>query len=341
MGLYIVDNVTAKVVDGEVIMDIRNPEEVMDFAEARKSADAEWYNGQMLLLKKIREYREDGEISLTSDFSRLRLGGGFLQIENTKSGRRIVVSMRRSTAQMRPCVLCESGGIHDKRDYILTMILELAEIARYEDDILYIPRLSHFFGYEREVPELLKSYNEELEREVIQEAESIGIKQRTVEYISITAHTPTLPVALMYDDSSGHKPPIYGEVVAEADSSSLEFVGVVEYDTLSLDVDKIRYQDTEREYGKPEGGQLREVLVVDLRRDRVQRWPGESYPITDPLRIRPNVTSLMDALRTIDLSQTGGRYANEKLCAILNKLPSLGADFSLGNHFKPILDKCG
>lgn len=336
--LYIVNNVVAKALDGRITIKIGEPEEIFGFAEAKAAANADWYGGQMQLLEDLREKGGNGKIDLTSETSSLRLGGGFLQVENTSGGKRIVMSKRRLTAQMRPGVLCESGGIHDNKDYILTMILELAEIARYEGETLYIPKLSRFYGYEERVPELLKSYNKKIEEAVIQEANGIGIKQRNTKYIDVATLVPDSPIAIKYSDGSTHNFPIYGEAVAELDSSSLEFIGIVEYDMLGLDVDRIRYQDTEREYAKPDGGDLRESLVVELGRDQVQCWPETSYKIANLFQIRPTTTHLGNVLNTIRLDQTGGTYANEKICAILKKLPSLGPEYALGDHFRPILD---
>ncbi len=331
---YIISDVMAKIVDGKVTIEINNPEAVESFNDAKTCANEGWYSNQIALLELVRQRRVDKQIPLTSDSvdppSRLRLGGGFLQLEKTISGRRIVVSKRRSEG-LRSGMLCESGGIHDKEDYILMMILELAEIARYTDDTLYIPRLTRFFDYGQQD---LDYYNKELESEVIREAREIGIEGHECCYINVISHTLASSVTVIYNG----KPSIYGEVVSEVDSSSLEFVGVVEYDMRGVDVEELKYQDTERP-SKEEDKQLRATAIIDLQEDLVQLWPEVDYPICPSQMGEPEPTELVDVLHTIDLARTGGRYANEKLCAILEKLPSLGSGFLLGAHFEPILRK--
>lgn len=333
---FFVKDVNAKVVGGKAEITIRDQGEFDSLDDAKKCASKSWYANQMALLEFARLRNASADIPLTfttkTSSSCLRLGGGFLQIEKTRCGERIAVPKRRSTG-LRPSMLCESGGVHDKEDYVLMMIQELAEIARFTDKILYIPRLEKFFDYEVNAPELLKEYNEALEREMIEEARHIGICGLETEHIDVRTYTTASMVCVKYDD----RPPIHGEVVAEADTSSLEFVGAVKYDMRGVPIDSLRYKDTEREWDrknnrpKPEG-ELRETLLINLYKDCVQSWPEARYPIDALSEAKPDreTKEVAHVLKNIDLKETDGRYANEKLCAILKRLPA-------GTHFERIL----
>lgn len=237
--LWVADDVTAFVEDGHVTISIQRPLRSLPKELAYKVADPIWFEAQLRKLELARRRGETATIPLTDRLRRsyLRLGGGFLIVQ----GKKIMLFRRTIDAPRRASEFCECGGIFEvgdppdpfgtTNDFIASMLKESPELALVRGDRLYVPNLVAGGGaIEFQPPDVTTKYYDEV---VFQELKSEI--QRASLPISTKHYKPTHFFAsiLSYERSAklqfASSPAISVDFTAESDTSSLEFVGVLNF----------------------------------------------------------------------------------------------------------------
>jgi hypothetical protein len=295
MRFWIIDEAVAEVAAGKITFHIAPPSRSLPPEEAVRAADREWYRGQIAKLIEARESGHTARIPLTRAGSSLRLGGGFLQTE----GDFIVVSRRSADAHARPLVLAEAGGVFDTEWAELQEMFfaESAEIIRLDEKAMVcLPRLEG----------RLARYNATIEKETLRISDrALELRHAGVRGLAVEVVPPRNSALVRFGDL----PPLEMAFAAEADSSSLELIGIMRYP----DCGNLRYFDGECDF---KGDRL-----IPLHREihRINRFTGEDVVWQNGAILRRS--RLEEEMKRIDLAKSGNRYVTEKLREIFRLLP--------------------
>lgn len=243
--LWVADDVVAYVENGNVTISIQRPLRTLPKAKAYKVADPIWFEAQLRKLDLARRRGETAEIPLTDRLRRscVRLGGGFLIVQ----GKRIILFRRTIDAPRRASEFCECGGIFEvgtttdpfetTNDLIASLLKESPELALIRGERLYVPQLATgetsigFQPPDIHVSEYDKIMLEELEQEAKGSRIPItnGPIRPTRFYVTMLNYERSAKLQFAYS------PAVSVDFTAEIDSSSLEFVGVLNFpDDLDL-----------------------------------------------------------------------------------------------------------
>ena len=223
----------------------------------------------------------------------VRLGGGF----GSQEGDCLVISRRDYDAPTRPGVFCESSGklYKEEADYFQMLISESAEIIRITSSgTLLYPQF--------EDGDWLARYNDALKEITIHNAQR-ALKKEISEITPISVAIGSLSNDLEF--RFGDFPPIRGRLAFEADTSSLEFAGLLKWPTMP---DNVRYLDTEF------AGDFylnREVHRINGLTGEDEVWQGGKRIV---------ISTFKEELAKIDLEKSGGLVVTEKLQEIMEGL---------------------
>jgi hypothetical protein len=242
---WVADDVVAYIENGSVTISIQRSLRMLPKEKAYKVADPIWYEAQLRKVELARKRGETAVIPLTDRLRRssVRLGGGFLIVQ----GKRIILFRRTIDAPRRASEFCECGGVFEvgtttdpfdtTNDLIASLLKESPELALVREERLYVPQLAMgetsigFQPSDIHVSEYDEIMREELEREVKESKLPIskGPIRPTRFFITMLNYERSAKLQFAYS------PPVSVDFTAEIDSSSLEFVGVLNYpDDLDL-----------------------------------------------------------------------------------------------------------
>jgi len=308
---WIADNVVADINNGVVTIRIELPRTTMPGKKAEDVAEEIWYQERLDAISLAQKKNETKSVCLTRKGSRtlkrsrLRLGGGFVQIQ----GDNIVIPRRDSKAPRRPCAFTECSGIFEdtNNDYIKTMLLESVEVVRFKDGVLYIPELPGELG---------KQYNDDIADETVKAVKAVNDDlghvaiPLTTKKVCVEIVKPKTYTLLQFDNKD--KIPIVH--TAEVDTSSLECVGFLHYIDLPQDV---CFQDTE--CSSKDEYLRRETHVINYKTGDDTVWKeGSSRSST----LEKEFEQIEKEWVNEPVEESDRLYATEKLRAAIEEWPS-------------------
>lgn len=298
--LWILEQIKASVRDGVAYLDIAVPEISSPKDKAIKVANPSWLREQLGILTDATRMGVtlDRSIPLTRmGWSLLRMGGGFLQVQ----GNNIVVIKRDLEAPFRPGVFCEAGGLFEApdKDLIKRLLLETNEILRVEVNSnfrLWIPQF--------EEPDPLSIYNEAIRTEHARTAQKLNLHTDCTRSCNAVIIEPKDCVWVKF----GNAPVIPMLMIPEFDTSSLELIGIIKCDDISV----TNYYDGEHFEKNCQTVVLdREIHVINFLNGSDAVWQSG--------KVRHS--AIEEEVRAIDRSKTKGLVATEKLQAAIRGLP--------------------